>query len=81
MKKIFESELNGWNESATKVHVYALENDDEYWEFERMDWHEKCDYFNVQEESWVAPGAVYHRYDFNLQGNHIIMYETIAWNV
>lgn len=83
MKKIFESPLNGWNESATKVHVYALESDDEYWELYKMGWNELCDYFDVMEEPvfGVAPGAIYHRYEFRLEGNHIIMYETVAYNV
>ena len=83
MKKIFESPLNGWDESATKVHVYAIEDEDEYWEFDEMRFDELCDYFNVSEEPdlAVAPGAMYHRYSFRLEGNHMIMYETIAWNV
>ena len=83
MKKIFESPLNGWDESATKIHVYALESDDEYWELNAMKWDELCDCFDVREEPGlsVAPGALYHRYDFHLEGNHIIVYETIAYNV
>lgn len=81
MKKIFESPLNGWDESAEKIHVYALENDDEYWELSEMRVDERCNYFGVQEESWVAPGAMYHRYEFEVTLNYVIMIERIAYNV
>ena len=83
MKKIFESELNGWNESAERIHIYVLENDDEYWEFEDMTHKEKCEYFNVFDETGYAvlPGATYHTYDFHSTVNHIVMIETIALNV
>lgn len=38
---------------------------------------------NVYEEPdyAIAPGAMYHRYNFNLTGTHVIMTETIALNV
>ena len=83
MKKIFESELNhiGNDISAEKVYVYALESDDEFWEFDEMSQEEKCKYFDVYEEFGVIPGGKYHRYDFNLYDSHIIMVETIAYNV
>ena len=83
MKKIFESELNcsGNCQSAEKVYVYALESDDEFWELYDMDHEERCDCFGVYEEHDVSPGALFHRYDFDLYGNYIIMVETIALNV
>ena len=81
MKKIFESELNGWDESATKVHVYALESDEECAQLDEMNFNELCDVFNVSEEHGVMPGALYHRYEFHLEGNHMIMYETVAYNI
>ena len=83
MKKIFESELNSVGDyySAEKVHVYALESNDEFWELDDMNHDEKCDYFDVYEEHGVAPGAKYHRYDFDLYCNYIIMVETIGINV
>ena len=81
MKKIFESGLNGWSESAEKVYVYALENDDEFWELNGMTHEERCRYFDVYEEHGVAPGSKYHRYDFDLHCNYIIMIETVAYNV
>ena len=81
MKKIYESELNGWDESASKVHVYALESDEEFWKIDEMNFNERCDMCNVCEEHGVMPGAMYHRYSFNLSGNHFIMTETIALNV
>lgn len=81
MKKIFESEYNGFDESATKVHVYALESDEECAELDEMNINELFDVFGVGEEHGVMPGALYHRYEFHLEGNHMIMYETIALNV
>lgn len=85
MQKIFESEFNGFDESATKLHVYALESEEEFEELDNMmeNRNELCDYFNVTEEPEfsVAPGALYHSYNFELSGAHMIMYETIALNV
>ena len=84
MKKIYESPLNGWDESATRVHVYAIENDDDYWDFSNMSHRERCDYFDVYDESGsfgVAPGALYHTYEFDCGVHHIIMHETVAYNV
>ena len=81
MKKIFESDYNGWYESATKMHVYALDDDEEYFMLDAMNGKELCDHFGVSNDYWAAPGAIYYEYDFHLQGNHIIMYETKAVNV
>jgi len=83
MKKVYESPLNGWDESAERIRVYALESDDEYWDFEDMTHEERCEYFNVFDQTGydVMPGAIYKTYDFNLTSNHIIMRETVAYNV
>lgn len=81
MTKIFESEYNGWDESVTKMHVYALEDDKEYWRFDEMNFDELCEYFNVHDEYNVAPGARYKNYSFHLEGRHLIVYETVAFNV
>ena len=83
MQKVFESALHGWDESAEKVYVYALESDEEYWSLNDMSHKEKCELFDVFDESGyeVAPGAVYHKYDFQLFSNHIVMRETVALNV
>lgn len=83
MKKIYESPLNGWDESAERVHVYALESDNEYWELKEMTHKERCDYFGVFDDTGydVMPGALYHTYSFDFGSNHIIMYETVAYNV
>lgn len=83
MKKIYESPLNGCNESAERIHVYALESDDELWEIEEMSHEDRCNYFDVFDETGchVLPGAVYHTYEFNITKNHIIVTETVAFNV
>ena len=83
MKQIFKSSLNGWDESAERVYVYAIESNDEFWSFYTMSHEERCEMFGVFDESGyeVAPGATYHTYQFELTSNHIIMIDTIALNV
>lgn len=82
MKKIFESELNSTDYySAEKVYVYALESEDEWWTLEDMSHEGRCDYFDVYEEQFVFPGALFHRYEFKLTSTHIIMSEVVARNV
>lgn len=81
MKKIFESEYNGWNESAEKVHVYELESEEEFWEIDEMNHDERCEMCGVANEHGVPPGAAYHTYEFSLFGNHFIMTETLALNI
>lgn len=83
MKKIYESPLNGWDESAEKIHVYALDENDDWFGFYEMTKDELCEYFGVREEPdyAVAPGGLYHRYDFKLTSTHIIMIEKVAYNV
>ena len=83
MKKIYESPLNGWDESAEIIHVYELENDDEFWDIHEMSFKEKCEYFGVFDQTgyFVEPGAKYYRYSFSVKCNHVIMTETVAYNV
>lgn len=83
MKMIYESPLNGWNESAERVYLYALEDDEEYWMFSEMTFEEKCDYFGVFDQTgyFVMPGAKYYTYEFKLTRKHIIIIETVAYNV
>lgn len=83
MKKIYESTLNGWDESAEKIYVYALENEEEFWDFHCMTHEERCEYFGVVDETdyFVRPGAMYQTYSFNLSGTHMIMRERVAYNV
>lgn len=82
MKKIYESPLNGWDESAERIHIYALENNDEYFKFTRMTYRELEEYFDMYNPSWdVRPGAIYSRYYFSITGNHVIITEIVAYNV
>ena len=83
MKMIYESPLNGWDESGERLYIYELESDEEYWEFYEMTFDEKCEYFNVYEEPdyTIMPGGLYHRYGFSLSSNHMVISEIIAYNV
>ena len=83
MKKIFESEFNGFDdgESATRVRVFELEDVDEYWEFDGMNFEEKCNFFGVRNTYNVAPGVKFYEYDFDVSRHHVVVYETAALNV
>lgn len=83
MKKIFESDCNGFDdgESATKVCVFELENVDEFWEFDEMDFEAICDFFGVRNTYNIAPGARSYEYGFDVYRHHVIMYETVSLNV
>lgn len=81
MKKIYESEYNGWNESCEKLHVYELENDEEFFEIDEMNHDERCEMCGVANEYGVPPGAAYHTYEFVLTGTHFIMIENFALNI
>lgn len=81
MKKIFESDWRSKDESAERVHVYEFTDDEEYWEFNELDFNGKCEYCGVREDDWVLPGALYHRYWFDNSITYVVMYETAAYNV
>ena len=83
MKKIYESPLNGHDdgERAERVHVYEIENEQEFWAFDSMSYEEKCAYFNVRTWYGAMPGQTYYTYEFDHTCHHVIMYECIAVNV
>lgn len=83
MKKLFESNYSGFDESATKVTIYEFESEEECQEFYEMEYSERCSYFNVFDESGyeVMPGASYHTYDFSITGGILVMFDRIALNV
>ena len=83
MQKIYESPLNGWDESAECLHIYALESSEEFWELYEMTFEEKCRHFGVFDQTgcFVMPGAKYYTYAFDLTRKHITMTETVAYNV
>lgn len=83
MKKIFESQWNSWDERAERVHVYELETDDEFWTFEDMTYEQKCEHFNVFDQSGheMMPGSVYYTYAFDHTAHHVVMYERCSLNI
>ena len=83
MKKIFESEFNGFDdgESVTKVRIYELEDVDQYWELDGMNFEDKCDFLGVRNTYNVAPGAKCYEYDFDVSRHHVVVYETAALNI
>lgn len=81
MKKIYESPLNGWDESAERIHIYTLEDDDEYWELNEMTFVQLLRHFGFCEPCDVMPGGIYYRYEFEVTSNHVIVTETVAYNV
>ena len=83
MKKIYESPLNGWDESAEQIYVYELESVDEFWDLHDMSFEEKCEYFGVFDQTgyFIAPGAKYYTYEFKVTRKHVMVIETVAYNV
>ena len=82
MKKIYESALNGWDESAERIHLYTIKNDDEYYMFTEMSHSEMQEYFGMYDPCvGVLPGAMYSRYEFKITNNHVVIIETVAYNV
>lgn len=83
MKKVFESELRGFDESACKIFIYELDDEYEKKELYELEHQELCSLFNVFDESGydVPPGATYHTYVFDFAGGFLIMTETVALNV
>lgn len=83
MKRIYESPLHGWDESAERIYVYELENADEFWELTDMTFDEKCEYFGVVDQTghFVMAGAKYYTYEFRITRKHAMVMETVAYNV
>ena len=83
MKKVFESELRGFDESACKIFVYELEDEVEQKELYEMEHEELCSLFNVFDEGRyeMPPGERYSTYYFDFAGGYLIMTETVALNV
>lgn len=83
MRKIYESPLHGWDESAERIHVYELGSVEEFWKLHEMTFEEKCGYFGVFDQTGyvVMPGAKYYTYSFSITPKHVIMTETVAYNV
>lgn len=82
MKKIFESEFNGWNESATRLIVYEIESEDEYWELDEMEADEIRRALGLPYDGdWIMPGAFYQRTYIHKLDNHIIAEVYGAYNV
>ena len=82
MKKVYETPLNGWDESAERIHIYALEDNDEYWSLKEMTFFKLCEHFGVCEPGCgVMPGSIYSRYEFEITSNHVIITEAFAYNV
>lgn len=84
LTKLYESDLHGENESASKIYLFRINDTETYEELKEMTHEELCGLFNVFDESGyeVMPGALYHTYDFSIiPYEAIVMVETIAYNV
>ena len=82
--KLYESDLHGENESASKIYLFRINDAETYEELKEMTHEELCGLFNVFDESGyeVMPGALYHTYDFSIiPYEAVVMVETIAYNV
>ena len=82
MKKIYESPLNGWSESAERIHIYAIESEDERCDLKEMSNYELQKHFGMSNPGYeVRPGAMYFVYEFAITDNHVIITEFVAYNV
>lgn len=84
MKKLFVSDYVGFDESATKAAMYSFDSEEECKEFLELSHDERCQVFNVFDESdnyGALPGAAYHIYEFVVVGGILTMYDTLALNV
>lgn len=83
MKKVFESDLVGFDESGERVFVFELDGPDERKELSEMSHDELCEVFGVCEEPdyAVEPGGLYHRYHIDINGSFAILTECVAYNV
>ena len=82
MKKIYESPLNGWDESAERIHIYALDNAEEYSMLKEMSNYELQEHFGMYNPGYeVRPGAMYFIYTFEITNNYAIITEFMAYNV
>ncbi len=84
LTKLYESDLHGENESASKIYLFRINDAETYEELKGMKHEELCGLFNVFDESGyeVMPGALYHTYDFSIiPYEAVVMVETIAYNV
>lgn len=84
MKKIFESEMNSWSiDYAERIHVYAIDDENEHQQLDNMNYAELCEYFGVPREPAIGmlPGARWSSYSFRLFDTHIVVSEHISYNV
>ena len=82
MTKIYESQLNGWDESAERIHIYSLDNEEEHTMLKEMSNYELQEHFGMYNPGYeVRPGAMYFVYTFEITNNHAIITEFVAYNV
>ena len=82
MKKIYESALNGWDEYAERIYIYTIENDDEFCNLIEMSHSELQEHFEMYDSCYgVQPGAMYSVYNFEITRTHVVVSETVAYNV
>ena len=69
--------------TVSKIYVYQLEHEIEFWDLENAEHDERCYMFGVVDEynREVFPGAMYKTYDFHIGVNYAIVVENIQWNV
>lgn len=89
MRKIHETDFNSpepSGESASRLIIYAFDNEDEFWEIsELIDKYKRDELeemFNVEGDyGYVMPGARFTRYSFAILGDFVIVTEMVSYNV
>lgn len=86
MKKIYESPIHSTDnagETAEIVHVFELENEDEFWELEDATEDEREEFMGVKSDCGynVMPGALAKTFDIEVTPHHVVMIEHLTLNV
>ena len=82
MRKLFESDFAGFDESSSQITIFEC-SEDEIKDIYEKSHRERCDFFDVFDERGydVMPGALYHSYDFYIEGGFVVMVDTVAYNI
>lgn len=83
MKKVFKSNLVGFDENAERITIFEMESPEEQEEVFCMSDNELRDALcaHDDQEYDVAPGALYHTYDIIVSGSFVILTARLAYNV
>lgn len=81
MKKVYESQVVGFDENAEQLTIFEIESEEESHKLFDMEQDELCELLDVQDDYNVPAGAVFHRYSVEVTGSFVILTDSIGLNV